>query len=150
VTAWNDTPAGLIRNQGWYADDVALAKAREFNSVERRAARMAFDAAWGDPGNWGTDTEGRPVNPRAIQEELAARGWTGAWIDVPNTIPPALRPLHAQSELSKTRQATNAAGRKDAEWQRLEAELRARYEAARARMDARLGPLAGTVDFGGP
>jgi hypothetical protein len=77
AASWGDTPAGLIRNQGWYADDVALAKAREFNSPERRAARAAFDAAWGDPGRWGVDGEGRLVNARSVQEELAARGWQG-------------------------------------------------------------------------
>jgi hypothetical protein len=147
---WNNTPAGLIRNQGWFTDDVALAKAREITSPERRAAREAFDAAWGDPGNWSTDATGQLVNGRAIQQELAARGWTGAWIPVPNTIPPQLRALYAASELAQTRQAVNAAGRKDAEWQRLEAEGQARYQAARARMDAALGPLARTIGFGGP
>ena len=67
---------------------------------------------------------------------------------MPNTIPPALRPLYAAQELAQTRQAMNAAGRKDPEWLRLEAERQARYQAARAAQDASLGPLARTVSFG--
>jgi hypothetical protein len=148
VTTWNDTPAGLIRNRGWFADDWAMDKAREFNSPERRAAREAFDAAWGDPGRWGVDGEGRLVNARSVQEELAARGWQGAWVEVGHTIPPQLQPLYAARDLDRTRQATVAAGRPDAEWQRLQAEGKARYDAARAQQDASLGPLARTVSFG--
>jgi len=46
--------------------------------------------------------------------------------------------------------AVDAAGRKDEEWARLEADAKARLDAARARMDAKLGPLARTVSFGEP
>jgi hypothetical protein len=148
VSDWAQTAAGLVRHGGWFADDIALAKAVEFNSAERRAARVAFDAAWSDPANWSATPDGGLVNARAIQEELAARGWTGEWIHVENTIPEALRPLYAQHELRQTRHATNSAGRKDAEWLRLEAEGAARYQAAKARNDAVLGRLAKTFNTG--
>jgi hypothetical protein len=145
---WNDTPAGLIRNQGWYAEDAALEKALEITSTERRAARDAFDAAWSDRANWSADADGNLIDARSIQRDLAARGWTGQFIGIGHTQPPELQPLFAAYSLSKTVMATDAAGRKDAEAIRVDQETHQRFEAAKARMDAILGPLANTINFG--
>jgi hypothetical protein len=93
-TDWSQTPGALIRNRGLVPSTAAADRAQEIASPERIAARRSFDHAWGQSG------------VLAVQRQLAERGWTGEWVNVPGPlVPPELAPLGISAKAGQTTQA---------------------------------------------
>ena len=96
VGSWGETPAGLLRNQGWVPSDRSVEWAeREAVHARDRAefeARLAADPEWSAS--------------RRLQEALVARGWAGAWVNVGPSMPPELQALNAAGAAAETRRGT--------------------------------------------
>lgn len=94
--SWSQTPAGLLANGGWDPSDRAVELAeREAQHARDRAefeARLAANPEWSAS--------------RKLQEALAARGWTGRWVDVGPSRPPELAAMDAGALAAQTRRGT--------------------------------------------
>lgn len=121
-----DTPAALIRGGG-LAGPAPVAG--DMSQAERLEARRLFRETHADA--------------IVICEELRDRGWTGAWITIGQPLIPAeLRPLYAARQAAEARQGVYAPGGGDAVFTEMQAEARARYDAAQARLEAMNGHVA--------
>jgi hypothetical protein len=131
VSAWESTPAGLLRGDAGTRGLATASGPEPVPNAERYpGAASEYRAAWSE-SRWAftaADGSTAVVDNAGTREQmtrLAGRGWTGAWLDFPELgLPPKeLRPLYAglRAASARTGTATPKAGA-DAAWQQMVAE----------------------------
>jgi hypothetical protein len=81
-----------------------------------------------------------------IRAKHTERG--GVWVNIPDTRPAWQQAMDVPRVAAQTRMGLDTPSGKDDVAREMEQLARDRYESARMRRDAALGPLARTVDFG--
>lgn len=93
IRSWSQTAAGLLANGGWEPSDRAVELAE--HEAQHARDRTEFEARLGSDPEWSAS--------RKLQEALAARGWTGTWVDVGHSRPAELEPLYTAQQAAQTR-----------------------------------------------
>ena len=153
MSAWEGTPAGLIRGGTRAAALATVAGPEPVPNASRYPEEArAYRAAWSE-SRWpvqapdGSTAVVDNAETRAEMTRLADRGWTGEWLSFPELgLPPAeLRPLYAGVRAASARTGTATPGTgEDAAWRQMVAES----DYARTPWARRPGPVSDRKPFG--